>query len=616
MKHLRHYKNSTPIYILLCILLMACTREETNLSRSDQLIALDDSLFFLPRQYDIQDIQMKFDSIDLLCVRQGDNSNRVMLRHIMSDLYIQNGHYALAFNEARKLLDLAENEYDNSIYFLTLSNIDTELNLFDKAHDRLHDATNGLKRNRILLTRIYLHELELDIIRKNFEQALLKIDKIERLNAADGKKDLPLNIQIRYHAWQTLFYLYTGTKEKSKQLIDAYDSNQQFRYSYGYEAIRHLLKRNYYTTIQDYPQANYHAQAYINECQKLKNRQWEVNGYERAGRISEASGEKAKAIQYFRKALALQDSLATISFNRQQVLLKKELQTDELNFKLWQSRQELLQNALKYGIVALCIITLGTVFLIYANRKLKRSTKQLAMAKKRAEESIQAKSLFLSNMSHEIRTPLNAISGFSEILISQPDMDKEMRSECNKIIRENSMLLLKLLDDVLDLSNLDIEKMNFSFKEADVIAVGRSIINMLQSIKHTSNAAIRFQTTLDELILYTDENRLRQLLINLLVNATKFTKEGSITLEISIDKEHSNAIFSVTDTGCGIPLEKQEKVFSRFEKLHEQVSGTGLGLSICQSIIQRLGGNIWIDAAYTTGARFVFSHPIPQTHDI
>ena len=506
---------------------------------------------------------------------------------------------------------MAKTEYDNGIYFLTLSNIDTELNLFDKAHDRLHDAINGLKENRTLLTRIYLHELELDIIRQNFEQALLKMDKIERLNTAEGKKNLPLNIQIRYHAWQTLFYLYSGALERSRQMIDAYAANHIFSNSVGYEAIRHLLERNYYTALQDYPQANIHAQAYINECKKMENRQWEVNGYERAGYILEAAGKKEEAVAYFQKALTLQDSLKTSNLNKQQVILKKELQADELNFKLWQSRQRLLQNALIYGIVAICIITLGVIFLIYANHKLKRSTKQLAIAKKRAEESIQAKSLFLSNMSHEIRTPLNAISGFSEILISQPDMDKEMRSECNKIIRENSLLLLKLLDDVLDLSNLDIDKMNFSFKKADVVSISRSIINMLQSIKHTSNAVIRFQTTLDELTLHTDENRLRQLLINLLINATKFTKEGSITLAISIDKENNHAIFSVTDTGCGIPLEKQKKVFSRFEKLHEQVSGTGLGLSICQSIVHRLGGNIWIDSSYTAGARFVFSHPIP-----
>ena len=154
--------------------------------------------------------------------------------------------------------------------------------------------------------------------------------------------------------------------------------------------------------------------------------------------------------------------------------------------------------------------------------------------------------------------------------------------------------------------------MNFSFDNHDVVSIGRSLINMLQSIKHSSNASILFETEVDKLVLHTDENRLRQLLINLLINATKFTKEGNITLSISVDKQGENALFAVTDTGCGIPLEKQKSVFSRFEKLNENVSGTGLGLSICQSIIHRLGGDIWIDSSYNKGARFVFSHPIPK----
>ena len=144
----------------------------------------------------------------------------------------------------------------------------------------------------------------------------------------------------------------------------------------------------------------------------------------------------------------------------------------------WKKRHNLLRYAFFGGLAASLLIGCTIFYLYIQNNKVKQSILQLKNAQKRADESIQAKSLFLSNMSHEIRTPLNAISGFSEILISQPDMDKEMRTECNNIIRENSMLLLKLLNDILDLSNLDIEKMNFSFERYDVIAIGRSLINM------------------------------------------------------------------------------------------------------------------------------------------
>ena len=107
----------------------------------------------------------------------------------------------------------------------------------------------------------------------------------------------------------------------------------------------------------------------------------------------------------------------------------------------------------------------------------------------------------------------------------------------------------------------------------------------------------------------TDQGRLQQMLVNLLVNATKFTKEGSITLALRLD-EQGFAEFSVTDTGCGIPEEKQKKVFERFEKLDEYVQGTGLGLAICKLTITMMGGDIWIDKNYTEGARFVVRHPL------
>ena len=365
--------------------------------------------------------------------------------------------------------------------------------------------------------------------------------------------------------------------------------------------------------MEEYDEALKHAKAYIEECQKHKNRHWELNAYMRTGKILEESGQPEEALRYYSRAVELKDSLTNLNMDHEEVILKEEQRLDELEYQLWQKRHNLLRYGFFAGIAALALIVFSIIYLRRQSHKLQDSIVQLKAAQKRADESIQAKSLFLSNMSHEIRTPLNAISGFSEILISQPDMDKEMRGECNNIIRENSMLLLKLLNDVLDLSNLDIEKMNFSFDNCDVVGIGRSLVNMLQNIKHSSNARLLFESEIPELVLYTDENRLRQMLINLLINATKFTKEGTITLSVKVDKQKEYALFAVTDTGCGIPLEKQKAVFSRFEKLHENINGTGLGLSICQSIIHRLGGDIWIDSSYTQGARFVFSHPIPKS---
>ena len=144
--------------------------------------------------------------------------------------------------------------------------------------------------------------------------------------------------------------------------------------------------------------------------------------------------------------------------------------------------------------------------------------------------------------------------------------------------------------------------MQFRMGTHDAIFLCRNVIDTVEKIKQTA-AAVLFQTSLEKLELYTDEARLQQLLINLLINATKFTSEGSITL--SLEVQGDMAIFSVTDTGCGIAPEKQGKIFNRFEKLDDYKPGVGLGLSICLLIAERLDGALFIDSSYTDGARFV-----------
>jgi signal transduction histidine kinase len=220
---------------------------------------------------------------------------------------------------------------------------------------------------------------------------------------------------------------------------------------------------------------------------------------------------------------------------------------------------------------------------------------------------MRTKSLFLSNMSHEIRTPLNALSGFSTILTDE-SIDTETRKQCNDIILQNSDLLLKLIDDVVDISSLDTGKMHFHFAVCDAVGICHAIIDTVNKIKQT-NATLVFETSLKQLDLYTDGARLQQLLVNLLINATKFTPDGEIRLSLELQSPKT-ALFSVTDTGCGISPEKRNNIFNRFEKLDENVQGSGLGLSISQLIVERFGGKIWIDPDYKDGARFLFTHPL------
>lgn len=234
------------------------------------------------------------------------------------------------------------------------------------------------------------------------------------------------------------------------------------------------------------------------------------------------------------------------------------------------------------------------------------SGEELLVAKEKAEESNRLKTAFLANMSHEIRTPLNAIVGFSSVLVSDDSSPAEKAQYCD-IIQKNSDLLLHLINDILDISRMESGKIKFVWEECDVVELCQTALSTAEYGRKTS-ALFLFETPVASLVIKTDAQRLKQVLINLLSNAAKFTPSGSIKLAIAIDKQHQQLELSVSDTGCGIPSDKSDRVFERFEKLNEYSQGTGLGLAISRLIVENLEGKIWVDKDYTEGARFVFTH--------
>ena len=252
-----------------------------------------------------------------------------------------------------------------------------------------------------------------------------------------------------------------------------------------------------------------------------------------------------------------------------------------------------------------------SLYFYYHTKKLKdelqESESALREAKDRAEESSRLKSAFLANMSHEIRTPLNAIVGFSDVLASGGTSVDEQQGYVD-IIKTNSDLLLRLINDILYVSRLEADRVTFTIEKCDVVPLCQQVLASVSQARKSENEFI-FECDRESVDLRTDTQRLQQVIINLLSNADKFTRNGKITLKLEVDDEKRVATFSVSDTGTGIPLEKQKQVFERFEKLNEYVQGTGLGLSICKLTVEKWGGEIWVDSGYTDGARFVFTHP-------
>ena len=269
-----------------------------------------------------------------------------------------------------------------------------------------------------------------------------------------------------------------------------------------------------------------------------------------------------------------------------------------------------------WSVGAVLLVLLGGLFVslyfYYHTKKLKDelevSEGALREAKDRAEESSRLKSAFLANMSHEIRTPLNAIVGFSDVLSAGGASEEEQRGYF-EIIRTNSDLLLRLINDILDVSRLEADRVILSLESCNVVQICQQVVASVAQARRSTNQFL-FECEREVVEMRTDVQRLQQVVINLLSNADKFTKEGTITLKLELDTARNVAVFSVTDTGCGIPLDKQKRVFERFEKLNEYVQGTGLGLSICKLTVEKWGGEIWIDPAYTDGSRFMFTHPM------
>ena len=232
----------------------------------------------------------------------------------------------------------------------------------------------------------------------------------------------------------------------------------------------------------------------------------------------------------------------------------------------------------------------------------KRETK-LEEARRLAEEA-RLKESFLANMSHEIRTPLNAICGFSELLASD-DMEytAEEKQTFIETIKNNNVLLLKLINDILDLSRVESGQMEFDIKQYSV----RHIIDMAYNtaaVQMPQHIEFKLQQPDLDISIMADDNRLRQVLTNFLTNAGKFTHQGSVTLGWEYDPDSGMVEMYVEDTGIGLSEDDQKMVFSRFYKKNEFKQGTGLGLSICSAIIENLGGTMKVKSQLGKGSRF------------
>ncbi len=296
------------------------------------------------------------------------------------------------------------------------------------------------------------------------------------------------------------------------------------------------------------------------------------------------------------------------------------------------SGSEFLKKYMWYAILGIGIIILLTIIAIVAvaysfrisrlrntlmnseeqlrkeKENLQKSEHQLRIAKERAEEAGKTKSLFIANMSHEIRTPLNSIVGFSQVMT---EMVKDMPevTEFAKIIQHDSEKLMKLIDGLLEVADIQSGNKRIEKETVNIISFIASMVdNMKQNMKE--GVTLSFASPYASLDMETNVNRLIQVLMNLIQYCMKHTQSGYIIVAIEKDPTNTVALISVTDTGGEIPKQIRDVMFDRFEKREEFIQESGMELTISQTIVESLGGSIWLDETHNSGARFVFSHPL------
>lgn len=534
------------------------------------------------------------------------------IRQLVVYLYSLRGDIGNAIDEAREMYEKAETiKYDFGMA-LSSAAIGDAYFCSNMPEEAIASYKEAIRHPAASPENNYYKEMT---ILKLIQTLILK----ERTQEAEKYRKM-LSESKSIHSNQTLQFLTLATDVsyyiQKNELPNAHNCLLQA------EQIYLSDKQPYYSTTYNYMQGRYNAaigkhtlalQYYDNILTDIRQKMQSIIylqiAYIKANLLIEMDHKK-EAARLYEEISMITDSVIAPSYAHRINNLRASYEENRMKVENKAEFNRIFLGGIVIGIIVLGVMIYLVIHIVKQNKKIAESKIRMEQSRLNAENAMQSKSLFLSNMSHEIRTPLSALSGFSSLLTEQA-LDEETRRQCGDIIQQNSDLLLKLINDVIDLSNLEIGNMKFNFNYCDAIAICNNVIDTVNKVKQTQ-AELRFNTSLPSLKLYTNDSRLQQLLINLLINATKFTPQGNITLEVQQESKDF-ALFSVTDTGCGIPLEKQSSIFNRFEKLNEGAQGTGLGLSICQLIIERIGGKIWIDPNYTTGCRFYFTHPINPT---
>jgi signal transduction histidine kinase len=322
-------------------------------------------------------------------------------------------------------------------------------------------------------------------------------------------------------------------------------------------------------------------------------------------------GEKGEAIRVANQRAYARDSLNSD-------MLFDNLNEINVEMNVAKMKQEAAETHIRYftilsGLLLLVILIL--IFWIIARRKARKQlikkNEQLKEALSMAEEANKMKASFIRNITHEIRTPLNAINGFTQLLNNPNfELNEEDKNTMTSTIKKNVDNITQIVDEILQVADKESKSV---YAKNDTINCCQFLHEMIEKYQSEVSFGVTMNCSSNigkNFTIKTNETALRRIVCHLLDNAVKFTEKGSIHISCELEAEQNAIRISVTDTGIGIPEDKQEQIFERFYKVDSFSKGIGLGLSVSRMIAQKLGGNLVLDSTYKEGSRFIVTIPV------
>lgn len=543
--------------------------------------------------------------------------------------YVKQHKVNLAIYEAKKMLQSAQN--DN--YYPGVAECYHVLGKIYVTQSNPQLAYENFRKTIDIIEKYQIPEINLPTIYASMAQCALELKHYDEAEEA-LEKALPLahtpyqNYTVRKGF--VLYYLDKNDLENArKYLQEVEEMFQKYEELSVYVVGLYYIKIEYYRATKQYDKALEMIYNTMNDTTPLRSKYMDYSLTQKLGNIYWDMNNKEKAAGFYREYIEATDSIRTREIQNSATEFSSIMEVEQLKNEKNELQLSVQQEQLQITRLVLAfLVVLGALgtFLFFRfyklnkrlkeseaivteqNKELKEFAEELGKAKERAENASLMKTNFIQNMSHEIRTPLNSIVGFSQLLTSYYEDNQETK-EFSSIIETNSKNLLRLVNDVLDISYLDqTDELPYN----TTVEMNCCCLNVIDSVKMMIKDGVefRFNPPCTELMVKTNSDRLSQILTHLLQNAAKFTEQGSITLEYALNESEQQIVYRVTDTGKGIPKDKQDFVFERFAKLDDFTQGTGLGLPICRLVAEKLGGSLLIDDSYTQGCRFILTLPL------